>query len=146
MSEPIEAAAAEPVSGPNAYWVLIALLLGLAAGVGAAALGDGPREPALQASNMIGGLWLNALKMTVIPLIVALLVTGVAKGAEAARAGRIAGRTVLWIVIVCTSSAIFGTLVIQFLIGMFPLPQAAAAWSGIRDARAKLEQSFALPR
>jgi Na+/H+-dicarboxylate symporter len=71
-------------------------------------------------------LWLNALKMTVIPLIVALLVTGVAKGAEAARAGRIAGRSVLWIVIVCTSSAIFGTLMIQFLIGMFPLPQAAA--------------------
>jgi len=120
------AAAAQQVRGGNAYWVLIALLLGLAAGVGAAALGDGPREPALQASNMVGGLWLNALKMTVIPLIVALLVTGVAKGAEAARAGRIAGRTVLWIVIVCTGSAIFGTLMIQFLIGMFPLPQAAA--------------------
>ena len=44
-------------------------------------------RPALQASNMVGGLWLNALKMTVIPLIVALLVTGIAKSAEAARAG-----------------------------------------------------------
>ncbi len=106
--------------------MLIALLLGLAAGVGAAALGDGPREPALQASNMIGGLWLNALKMTVIPLIVALLVTGVAKGAEAARAGRIAGRTVLWIVIVCTSSAIFGTLMIQLLDRHVPASDGAA--------------------
>jgi len=126
LSEAAEAAAAQQVRGTKAYWVLIALLLGLAAGVGAAALGDGPREPALQASNMIGGLWLNALKMTVIPLIVALLVTGVAKGAEAARAGRIAGRTVLWIVIVCTSSAIFGALMIQLLIDLFPLPRVAA--------------------
>ena len=34
--------------------------------------------PAVQASGLSGGLWLNALKMTVIPLVVALLVTGVA--------------------------------------------------------------------
>ena len=57
----------------------------------AAKLGDGIREPALQATSLVGGLWLNALKMTVIPLVVALLVVGVARGAEAARAGRIAG-------------------------------------------------------
>jgi Na+/H+-dicarboxylate symporter len=126
LSKKPEDAATESVRGGRAYYVLIALVLGLAAGAGAAALGDGLREPALQASNMVGGLWLNALKMTVIPLIVALLVTGVAKGAEAARAGRIAGRSVLWIVIVCTSSAIFGTLMIQFLLGLFPLPAAAA--------------------
>ncbi|MEO7365928.1 MAG: cation:dicarboxylase symporter family transporter [Sphingomicrobium sp.] len=116
----------ETVGGGRAYYVLIALVLGLLAGAGAASLGDGLREPALQVSNMVGGLWLNALKMTVIPLIVALLVTGIAKGAEAARAGRIAGRSVLWIVIICTSSAIFGTLMIQFLLGLFPLPQGAA--------------------
>ena len=127
MSKKAEAGAAvKSVSGGRAYWVLVALLAGLVAGAGAAALADGLREPALQASTMIGGLWLNALKMTVIPLIVALLVTGVAKGAEAARAGRIAGRSVLWIVIVCTASAIFGTLMIQFLTGLFPLPEAAA--------------------
>jgi len=127
LSKKAEAGAAvKSVSGGRAYWVLVALLAGLVAGAGAAALGDGLREPALQASTMIGGLWLNALKMTVIPLIVALLVTGVAKGAEAARAGRIAGRSVLWIVIVCTASAIFGTLMIQFLTGLFPLPEAAA--------------------
>ncbi len=141
MSEKTEAAAAKSVNSGRAYWVLVALLAGLAAGAGAAALGDGLREPALQASSMIGGLWLNALKMTVIPLIVALLVTGVAKGAEAARAGRIAGRSVLWIVIVCTASAIFGTLMIQFLTGLFPLPQAAAealraGLSGIDSATA----------
>jgi len=92
----------------------------------AAKLGDGIREPALQAAGLIGGLWLNALKMTVIPLVVALLVVGVARGAEAARAGRIAGRSVMWIVIVCTGSAVFGMAMIQLLTNLFPLPQAAA--------------------
>ena len=138
-----EAGAVESVSGGRAYWVLLALVLGLIAGAGAAALGDGLREPALQASNMVGGLWLNALKMTVIPLIVALLVTGVAKGAEAARAGRIAGRSVLWIVIVCTASAIFGTLMVQFLLGLFPLPQAAA--EALRAGLAGIDQGTAAP-
>lgn len=141
MSEKRGDAATESVRGGRAYYVLFALVLGLIAGAGVAALGDGLREPALQASNMVGGLWLNALKMTVIPLIVALLVTGVAKGAEAARAGRIAGRSVLWIVIVCTASAIFGTLMIQFLTGMFPLPQAAA--EALRAGLSGIDQATA---
>jgi Na+/H+-dicarboxylate symporter len=143
LTEVPEDAAAESVRGGRAYYVLVALVLGLVAGAGAAALGDGLREPALQASNMIGGLWLNALKMTVIPLIVALLVTGVAKGAEAARAGRMAGRSVLWIVIVCTASAIFGALMIQFLLGLFPLPQAAA--EALRAGLSGIDQATAAP-
>jgi proton glutamate symport protein len=126
LSDKADAASAEPVKGRSAYWVLLSLLLGLAIGALAARLGDGLREPLLQASGLVGGLWLNALKMTVIPLVVALLVVGVARGAEAAQAGRIAGRSVMWIVIVCTASAVFGMLMIQLLTGLFPLPQAAA--------------------
>ena len=136
-----EDAAASPIRGGGAYWVLIALVVGLLAGAGAQLLGDGMREPALQVSGFVGGLWLNALKMTVIPLVVALLVIGIAKGAEAARAGKIAGRTVLWIAIVCTGSAIFGALMIELLTGLFPLPavQAQAMQAGL----AGLDQSTA---
>ena len=39
----------------------------------------------VQAASTIGGLWLDALKMTVIPLIVALLVTGIVAGADQPR-------------------------------------------------------------
>ena len=126
MSDKAEASVAQPVQGRRAYWVLLSLVLGLGLGAMAAKLGDGFREPALQATGLVGGLWLNALKMTVIPLVVALLVIGIARGAEAARAGRIAGRSVLWIVILCTASAIFGMVAIQLLTNLFPLPQAAA--------------------
>jgi len=141
LSDKPEEAVAEPVQGRRAYWVLLALILGLGIGAMAAKLGDGLREPALQASGLVGGLWLNALKMTVIPLVVALLVVGVARGAEAARAGRIAGRSVMWIVIVCTGSAIFGMAMIQLLTNLFPLPQAAA--QALQAGLAGLDQEAA---
>jgi proton glutamate symport protein len=136
-----EEAAAKPIRGGRPYYVLVALVLGLVAGLIAQRSGDGLREPALQATGFIGGLWLNALKMTVIPLVVALLVTGVAAGAEAARAGKTAARTVLWIVILCTASAIFGAVAVVALTGAFPLPheQAQAMQAGL----AGLDQSVA---
>jgi len=136
-----EAAAAQPIRGIGAYWVLIALVVGVLTGVAAQRAGDGLREPALQASGLVGGLWLNALKMTVIPLVVALLVTGVAKGAEAARAGRIAGRSVLWFVILCTLSSVFGAVAVVMLTGAFPLPQAQA--QAMQTGLAGLDQSAA---
>src|SRR3712207_5285654 len=127
MSTHAEEAATAQVRGSTAYWALIALVAGLLAGIGSASLGDGIRQPPVQTANMVGGLWLNALKMTVIPLMVALLIVGVVRGAEAARAGRIAGQTVLWVVIVCTASAVVGAIVMPLLTGLFPLPQDAAA-------------------
>jgi Na+/H+-dicarboxylate symporter len=75
--------------------------------------------------------------MTVIPLVVALLVVGIAKSAEAAHSGRVAGRSVLWIVIICTASAIFGAVVIVLLTRLFPLPRATAA--GLQGALAGIE-------
>jgi proton glutamate symport protein len=105
--------------------MLGALVLGLVAGLAAAFLDEGIREPALRAAAIVGGLWLNALKMIVIPLIVALLILGIAQGAEAARAGGLAARTMVWFVAVYFCSAVFGALTITVLLGAFPLPDAA---------------------
>lgn len=121
-----EAEVARQIYGAKAYWVLLALVTGLVAGALSRMLGDGFAEPALQAASMIGGLWLNGLQMTVIPLIVALLITGIAKGAEAARAGRIGARSVMWFVIVCSASAIFGALLMPPMLELFPLPEEAS--------------------
>lgn len=120
-----EVTAASTIRGARAVWILGALVVGLLLGAMAARVGDGLREPALRTASMVGGLWLNALQMTVIPLIVALLVTGIAQSAEALRAGRIAGRSVMWFVIVCTGSAIFGALTMPLLIDLFPLPDSS---------------------
>ena len=126
MTDQAEEAAARPVSGARPYLVLAALAVGLLLGVAARGLAEPAHEPFVQASTIVGQLWLDALKMTVIPLVVALLVVGIARGAEAARGGRIAARTVMWIVAVCTASAIFGAVAIELLTAAFPLSGTAA--------------------
>jgi Na+/H+-dicarboxylate symporter len=64
--------------------------------------------------------------MTVIPLIIALLVTGIVGGADAARAGGVAGRSFAWFFAVLTASAVMGALAMIALIQLFPLPTEAA--------------------
>jgi len=142
-SEAAEEAPATASRGSRPYLVLVALFIGLVGGTFAQAGGDGIREPLIQVATYVGGLWLDALKMTVIPLIVALLVTGIAKGAEAARAGRIAGRSILWFVIVCTSSAIFGAVMMSLLVRWFPLPQGAG--EALQAGLAAIDQSTSSP-
>ena len=136
-----EATAAGTIKGARAVYILGALVVGLLLGAMAARMGDGLREPALKAATIVGGLWLDALKMTVIPLIFALLVTGIARGAEAAKAGRIAGRSVLWFVIICTASAIFGALATIGLLDAFPLP--ANAGEALRAGLAAIDPAVA---
>ncbi len=110
----------------GAYYALAALAAGLVLGALAGTIAEGVRGNLVATANFVGGLWLNALKMTVVPLVVSLLVTGIAQGAEAARGGRIAARSVLWMVILCTASAIFGALMIVALTSLAPLPRDTA--------------------
>jgi Na+/H+-dicarboxylate symporter len=119
------------------------LLVGLALGAISGGLGAPVRDATLNTAQFVGTLWLNALKMTVIPLVVALLVVGIARGAEAARGGRIAARSVLWIVIICTASAMFGAAAIMLLAALLPLPRTTA--ESLHGALASVEQKASGP-
>jgi len=119
------------------WWTLAGLVAGLLCGSFSAALAGAAQADVLATAEFVGTVWLNALKMTVVPLVVALLVVGIAKSAEAAQAGRVAARSVVWIVIVCTASAVFGTIAILLLTHFFPLPGETAA--GLRVALAGIE-------
>ena len=111
----------------RATWLVLgALIAGLLLGALSNRLGDGVRQPLITIASTVGGLWLDALKMTVVPLIISLLVTGVVSGADQARAGRVAARSVLCFVVVLTASAAFGAIVMPLLLEAFPLPTAAA--------------------
>ena len=127
-------------SGRSTWLVLGALVAGLLLGALSAQAGE-YRELMVQVASTVGGLWLDALKMTVIPLIIALLVTGIVSGADQARAGRVAGRSVLWFVVVLTSSAAFGTLAMPALLEAFPLPASAA--EALRAGLAGVDSSAA---
>ena len=126
MSIDAEAAAARTIRGPRSLWMLLALALGLMGGTLAASAGDGLREPLIQSATVVGTLWLNALRMTVIPLIVALLVTGIARTSEAARGGRIATVSVVVFGIIYFFSASLGALLTPLLTSLFPLSENAA--------------------
>ena len=75
--------------------ILLALILGLAIGIVAMSTGQVWTEHAARIAEPIGGLWLNALQMTIVPLVVSLIITGIAGAAEAARASRLATRALV---------------------------------------------------
>src|SRR4030095_4450010 len=55
----------------------------------------------------IGRLWLNALQMTVVPLVVALVVVGVAATSDAAASGRTARRALIVFLLLLSAGAAF---------------------------------------
>ena len=126
----------------NATRILIALGLGLILGISAAAQLPALGDPVAYWLDIVGSLWLNGLRMTVVPLVVALLVTGIVKSAEAARAGPMAARTVTWIVIMMTLSAAMGALLTPFFLSIWPMPaeSAEALRSALTTAPAVAEQ------
>lgn len=111
--------------------ILSALALGLLLGILSARFAPGAIGPATAVAEPVGGLWLDALRMTIVPLIVSLLVTGIAASAEAARASRLAGRAVLLFMAVLWISALLAALLTPLLLGLWPLsPDAAASLRG----------------
>ena len=111
----------------NATRILLALVIGLVLGIAGASVDPVLAGRAADFADPIGALWLNALRMTIVPLVVALLITGIAQTAEAARAGRIAGLSLGWIVSIMTASAVMGAILMPLFLALFPMPVASAA-------------------
>ncbi|HWZ59971.1 MAG TPA: cation:dicarboxylase symporter family transporter, partial [Gemmatimonadaceae bacterium] len=118
--------------------VLIALGAALAAGIAVAASGNTTLLGAVNALVPIGTIWVNAIRMTVIPLVVALLITGVASAADVKSLGRIGGRTLLVFVSLLAGLALVVAAIVPFvftllprnLSGPPPLPAGAAEAAG----------------
>ena len=111
----------------NATRILLALVLGLALGIAGASLDPALAGRAADIADPIGALWLNALRMTIVPLVVSLLITGIAQTAESARAGRIAGLSLTWIVTMMSLSAVIGAMLMPMILNLFPMPGESAA-------------------
>ncbi|MDX2275874.1 MAG: cation:dicarboxylase symporter family transporter [Hyphomonadaceae bacterium] len=110
----------------HSLFVLAGLVAGLGAGAAIHASGDATLEQASPYVEAFGGLWLNALRMTVIPLIVALLITGVASVADAAKTGGLVARFVLLFSVLLFGAAIYSVLFTQSILSAFPVDRAAA--------------------
>ncbi len=75
--------------------VLIALVAGLLLGAIASASDNAVLLRGVDILGPLGTLWINAIRMTVLPLVISLVITAVASAAETRSIGRIGGRTLV---------------------------------------------------
>lgn len=82
--------------------------------------------PALAAGiETVGGLWLRALQMAIIPLVATLVVTGVIQTVAAASAGAMARRTLGLFVVILTAGTVMAALMVPAVLDLVPIPAGA---------------------
>jgi proton glutamate symport protein len=125
-------------------WVLLALAGGIGAGAAAQAYGIPGGTGTVALIDALGQLWLNTLRMTIIPLVFSLLVTGIASIADAAATGRLAIKAVTVFAVLLVGATIYAFAASIGLHTLWPLPPdaAQALLSGISsEAAAEVSQS-----
>lgn len=100
--------------------VLVGLVLGAAIGMLLAWLNPALGEVIANLVQPIGRLWLNALQMTVVPLVVALVVVGVATTRDAAASGRTARRAMIVFLVLLSAGAAFAAFYAPFQLRFVP--------------------------
>ena len=103
--------------------------LGVAIGGGAliAASGSTSLLDAADALTPVGTLWVNAIRMTVIPLVVSLLVTGIASATDVGAIGRLGGRTIVVFGLLLAATAAIVVPLAPSLFALLPFPSTAGA-------------------
>jgi Na+/H+-dicarboxylate symporter len=128
MSEQ-KAASAFPEIKVPALLTFSALVLGFVVAIllkGSAAL-----ESLLAVAEPMGSLWLRALQLTILPLVIGLVVTGISQTLAAAGGGGLARRAVGLFVMVLLAAGTMAALLVPALLELFPIPaKAVAALSG----------------
>ncbi|WP_018974358.1 dicarboxylate/amino acid:cation symporter [Rudaea cellulosilytica] len=117
--------------------VLIGLVLGALAGLALDAYDSAVAVKVADWIQPLGRLWLNALQMTVVPLVFALVVVGVNAASDAAASGRIARRALVVFVVLLTIGVTVAAVAAPMLYGLFTRhPSLAAALGGAVSAGA----------
>ena len=107
--------------------VLLALAIGLVAGALIAASGN----PTLRAIpgylEPIGALWVNALRMVVVPLVVSAVIVGVNSIGDTRSLGRIGGRAIVICLAILVAASTFAVLVGPIALSGLQINPATAA-------------------
>lgn len=107
--------------------VLVALAAAIGGGALVAASGSKPLIDAADALAPLGTLWVSAIRMTVIPLVVSLLITGVASATDVGAIGRLGGRTLLVFGLLLAVVAAIVVPLAPTLFALLPLPSTTGA-------------------
>jgi Na+/H+-dicarboxylate symporter len=110
--------------------ILAGLIVGLAAGAMFASQPNAILDRVLTVTTPIGQLWLDALTMTVVPLVFSLLVTGVGSATSSAAAGGVATRAMVWFVILLVGACLISAALTTLLLAWAPIPVGGAGLRG----------------
>ena len=111
---------------PQTWRILTALVAGVAGGALWVAMKGTGLHGAISTGELIGGLWLDMLRMTIIPLVVALLITGISRTADSMRGDRLALKSVLFFLGLLWLSTAIAAVVVPALLMIWPMPGQAA--------------------
>ena len=114
-------------SSSPVYWILAALVAGIVCGLVVSVLQTPLLITAVAWIEPIGALWVNAIRMTVIPLVVSLLFVSVASKADVAGVGRLGGLTVLVFVAFLSLWAVVVYFVGPLILARLPIDTATLA-------------------
>ena len=107
--------------------VLVALIAGFALGIAITSSQSETMLGLARAIEPIGTLWINAIRMTVIPLVVSSLIAGVAGAPDPGSVGRIGGRALLIFVLMLGATAVLSIIVIPLALAGLNFDPAAVA-------------------
>jgi len=96
-------------------------------GIGAAQVNVPMLSRVVALLEPIGTIWVNAIRMTVVPLVVALLLAAVARGGEAQRVGRIGGLAFATFVALHVCLAVVALAVVPSLMSSVPVDATSVA-------------------
>jgi proton glutamate symport protein len=105
--------------------VLVALIAGITIGLLLSTSQSPYAVTAVSIVEPVGTLFINAIRMTVIPLVFSLLIVGIASSADPRVIARLGGRAVALFLVLLTASGITGALVAPPVLARIPLDQRA---------------------
>jgi Na+/H+-dicarboxylate symporter len=128
--------------------VLIALMAGLALGLLVSSSGNAALADVARWIEPLGTLFINAIRMTVIPLVVGSLVAGIASAPRPASLGRIGARAAVFFLVTLFVSATVAAIVAPPVLARFsidPVAQAALQASASAAATTTAESVRRVP-
>ncbi len=102
-------------------------MVGLALGAGAAATHSAAIGSIVTLLEAVGTLWINAIRMTVVPLVVALVITGVVSTADVRKVGLLGARAVPVFLAFLLAGGFFTLLVAPFSLDHLAIAPEVAA-------------------
>lgn len=106
--------------------VLVGLIAGFLLGLALASVFPGAADPVLAVATPVGTIFVNLIRMTVIPLVMSMLVANVGSMTASSSLGRIGVRAAIIAITLLAITAVFSVLVAAPILAHLQIDQAAA--------------------